>query len=91
MSKVLINDTTLTDMANVVREKTKTNNKYKPSEMVEVIKNLSQDSMNLESFMRLSDLLVRYSSYSTRRISEKDYTQEEVVKTQNLLNILGGV
>lgn len=53
MSKVFIEDTTLTSIANAIREKDKTENLYKPSEMPAAIKAIkSQEELNAKLLIR---------------------------------------
>lgn len=91
MAKVYLEDSTLTGIGNAIREKNGTTDLLLPSEMITAIQSISGGDMELADYMRLSDLIIRFSISPTRVYTEKDYTEAEVQKTQNLLNKLGEI
>ena len=90
MAKVYLEDTTLTGIGNAIREKNGTTDLLLPSEMITAIQSISGGDMELVDYMRLSDLIFHFSISPLRVYTEKDYTEAEVQKAQNLLNMLGG-
>ena len=84
MSKVMINNGDLQDIADAIRGKNGSTDTYKPYQMASAIEAIPAGGgePDTETYMRLLDL----ACFSPRRYSEKDYTAEEVSKVEELLN-----
>lgn len=92
MSKVLVTESNLQNIANAIRTKNGSSDTYTPSEMSTAIENIPSGggSMEIVDEMKMIDLGVTLHGAYYRPWSDKDYTQSEVDKVQALMNKIGG-
>lgn len=92
MSKVLVNESSLTDIANAIRAKNGTETTYKPSEMAAAIEAIPTGSGGNPDD-RLNELLTRtiteYSNDNLRTVEDYSFIHCRQLKTVNIPNATG--
>lgn len=70
MARVFVNDTTLTDIADAIREKNGTEEMYKPSQMANVIRALAVGGASSMDGVSISEIVMETSTANTKQASD---------------------